>query len=102
MLVPFVQVNPFMVGLSKPITSSIARPSKVVSGSNARYIKPVSVSSICRSIQICVSNVCPSKTFSAINVHASKPAYDSNICSRKPVSVGDVCPSKTIFFFLRK
>ena len=98
-LVPFVQVNPFMiciVCLSKPITSSIARPSKLFSGSNVRYIKPISVSSTCPSKQTCDSNVRPSKSFSAINVHASTSAYGSNVCSRKPVSLGNVCPSKTI------
>ena len=72
--------------MSKPITSSIARPSKLVSGSNVRYIKPVSVSSICPSKQTCGSNVRPSKSFSAINVHASKPVYGSNVYPRKPVT----------------
>ena len=85
-LVPFVQVNPFYGSndcLSKSITSSIARPSKLVSGSNVRSIKPVSVSCICPSKQTCGSNIRPSKTFSTINVHASKPVYDSNACLRK-------------------
>ena len=82
--------------MRKPISSSIARPSKLVIGSNVRYIKPVSVSSICPSKQTCDSNVRPSKTFSAINFHSSKPVYGSNVCSRKPVSVGNICPSKTI------
>ena len=82
--------------MSKPIISSIARRRKLVSGSNVRYIKPVSVSSICPSKQTCGSNVRPAKTFGAINFHASKPEYGSNVRSRKPVSVGDVCPSKTI------
>ena len=84
--------------MSTPITSSIARPSKLVSGSKVRYIKPVSLSSICPSKQTCGRNVRPSKSFSAINVHqaSSKPVYGSNVCSRKPVSVGNICPSKTI------
>ena len=82
--------------MSKHITSSIVRPGKFVSDSNVRYIKPVSVSSICPTKQTCGSNVRPSKSFSAINVHASKPAYGSNVCSRKPVSAGKVCPSKTV------
>ena len=86
------------VHLSKHITFNIARPSKLMSGTNVRSIKRVSVSpsSICANKQICVSEFRPSKTFRAINVHANKPVYGCKVCSQKPVSVGDACPSKTV------
>ena len=85
------------VHVSKHITFNTPRPSKLVSGTNVRSIKRLSVSpsSICANKQTCVSKFRPSKTFSAINVHANIPVYGCKVCSQKPVNVGDACPSKT-------
>ena len=80
--------------MSKPIISSIVRPSNLVSGSNVRSIKPVSVSSIFPSKQTCSSNIRPSRTFSTINVHPTKSVSASNICSGKPVCRNNVRSSK--------
>ena len=86
------------VHLSKHITFNIARPSKLMSGTNVRSIKRVSVSpsSICANKQICVGNARSRNSLSAINVHSTISVSVKNICSGKPVCRNNVRSSNSV------